>query len=185
MTTPTFAPGRAGGLLILVALGATALPAASAQPASVLARDAGETSGKIEDRLPVIPAAAALPQRRVHLPAAMLMPMLLDWGTPAAEEVLVASAAPRETAARPGVAQVVRRVPVARPAAPAAPASERRPEPVLAAASVADIRQPQDSRSGWRGLALAANALDRVTGTVIAAGGWAIGSTASLLPDWR
>lgn len=183
--------GATGGLLISIAVAAAALLAVLPQPGPALARaqasateavrDGGEAGGKFEDRLAAAPGEAALAERRLHLPAAVLMPMLVDWGTPAADGALVASQVPRGTI-RAAAPQPVRYLPVARPPLLALASAERPPEPAQTAHIVEP--RPRDER-GWSGLALATNAFDRVTGAVAAAGGWAVGSTASLLPDWR
>ncbi len=192
MTTLDLDGGTAGGLLISLAVAAAALLAILPQPGPALARaqssvaahDGGEPEAKFEDRLVAAPGERALPERRLHLPAAVLMPMLVEWGTPAAERVLIASQAPRAMAASLGALQPVRQLPVARPATLVSSSAERQPDPSPVAAKAAETRQSRDE-PGWNGFAIAANAFDRVTGTVAAAGSWAAGSTASLLPNWR
>lgn len=192
MTTLDLDGGTAGGLLISLALAAAALLAILPQPGPALARaqssvaahDAGEPEAKFEDRLAAAPGEPALPERRLHLLAAVLMPMLVEWGTPAAERVLIASQAPRAMATGLGASQPVRQLPVARPATLVLSGVERQADPAPLPVKAAEMRQPRDEW-GWAGLAIAANAFDRLTSTAVAAGSWAAGSTASLLPNWR
>lgn len=110
------------------------------------------------------------------------MPMLVGWGTPAADGALVAVQAPREMAVPAGTSQPVHRLPAPRPVTLAL-ANAEAPGPAPAARAV-ETSAPRDDR-GSGGFSVAVNAIDRATGAVALAGNWAIGSAMTLLPDWR
>ena len=184
--------GATGGLLISIAVAAAALFAVLPQPGPAFARiqppvaetasGDGEPLGKFEDRLAVAAAEYALSERPLRLPAALLMPMLVGWGTPAADGALVAVQAPRDAATPAGMSQPLRRLPVPRPVTLAL-ANADGPGPAPAARAI-ETSGPRDDR-GSGGFSVAVNAIDRATGAVALAGHWAIGSAMTLLPDWR